>query len=181
MGTNLFFFKLNSRFVNEIHFNEVISVRTYDEDSHDDVIKWKHFPRYWAFVRGIHRSPMNSPHKGQWRRDLVISLICPWINGYENKREAGDLRRHRGHYDVRVLQSAYTRGTKTLYVLIEHLYIYNICCDKVNKDGHKGGWLGVLADDFTNQIYAPNNTVHSQLRTYKNTDIWQHIHSSGQL
>ena len=23
---------------------------------HDDVIKWKHFPRYWPFVRGIHRS-----------------------------------------------------------------------------------------------------------------------------
>ena len=31
---------------------------------HDDVIKWKHFPRYWPFVRGIHRSPVNSPHKG---------------------------------------------------------------------------------------------------------------------
>ena len=32
---------------------------------HDNVIKWKHFPRYWSFVRGIHRSPVNSPHKGQ--------------------------------------------------------------------------------------------------------------------
>ena len=35
---------------------------------HDDVIKWKHFPRYWPFVRGIHWSPVNSPHKGQRRR-----------------------------------------------------------------------------------------------------------------
>ena len=33
---------------------------------HDDVIKKKHFPRYWPFVWGIHRSPVNSPHKGQW-------------------------------------------------------------------------------------------------------------------
>ena len=33
--------------------------------THDDVIKWKHFPRYWPFVRGIHRSTVNSPHKGQ--------------------------------------------------------------------------------------------------------------------
>ena len=33
--------------------------------SHDDVTKWKHFPRYWPFVRGIHRFPVNSPHKGQ--------------------------------------------------------------------------------------------------------------------
>ena len=32
---------------------------------HDDVIKWKHFPRYWPFVRRIHRSSVNSPHKGQ--------------------------------------------------------------------------------------------------------------------
>ena len=22
---------------------------------HDDVIKWKHSPRYWSFVQGIHR------------------------------------------------------------------------------------------------------------------------------
>ena len=43
---------------------------------HDDVIKWKHFPRYWPFVRGIHRSPVNSPHKGQWRRALMFTLIC---------------------------------------------------------------------------------------------------------
>ena len=67
---------------------------------HDDVIKWKHIPLYWPFVRGIHRSPMNSRHKGQWRRALVFSLICVWINGWVNNREAGDLRRHRGHYDV---------------------------------------------------------------------------------
>ena len=32
------------------------------KNSHDDVIKWKHFPRYWPFVRGIPRSPVNSPH-----------------------------------------------------------------------------------------------------------------------
>ena len=40
---------------------------------HDDVIKWKHFPRYWPFVRGIHRSPVNSPHKGRWRKALCKS------------------------------------------------------------------------------------------------------------
>ena len=44
--------------------------------THNDVIKWKLFPRYWPFVRGIHRSPVNSPHKGQWRRALIFSLIC---------------------------------------------------------------------------------------------------------
>ena len=41
---------------------------------HDDVIKWGHFPRYCPFVRGIHRSPVNSPHRGQWRRPLIFSF-----------------------------------------------------------------------------------------------------------
>ena len=70
---------------------------------HDDVIKWRHFPRHWLFVRGIHRSPMNSPHKGQWRRALMFSLISAWINGWVNNRETGDLRRHPVHYDVVVM------------------------------------------------------------------------------
>ena len=69
----------------------------------DDIIKWKHFPRYCPFVRGIHRSPVNSPHKGQWCGALIFSLICTWINGWVNNREAGDLRRHRAHYDVSVM------------------------------------------------------------------------------
>ena len=43
---------------------------------HDVVIKWKHFPSYWRFVRGIHRSPVNSPHKGQWHGALMFALIC---------------------------------------------------------------------------------------------------------
>ena len=71
--------------------------------THDDVIKWKHFPRYWPFVRGIHRSPVNSPHKGQWRVALMFSLIWAWINGWVNNGEASNLRRHRTHYDVNVM------------------------------------------------------------------------------
>ena len=71
---------------------------------HDDVIKWRHFLRYWPFVRGIHRSPVNSPGKGQWRGALIFSLIFAWINGWVNTREAGDLRRHRVHYDVIVMR-----------------------------------------------------------------------------
>ena len=71
---------------------------------HDDVIKWKHFPRYWPFVWGIHRSPVNSTHKGQWRGALMFSLICAWINAWVNNREAGDFRRHRAHYYVIVMQ-----------------------------------------------------------------------------
>ena len=71
--------------------------------NHYDVIKWKHFPRYWPLVQGIHRSPVNSPHKGQWRGALIFSLICVWKNGWVNNGEAGDLRRYRAHYDVTVM------------------------------------------------------------------------------
>ena len=46
-------------------------------------------------VRGIHRSLVNSPHRGQWRGALMLSLICAWIKGWVNNREAGDLRRYR--------------------------------------------------------------------------------------
>ena len=60
----------------------------YDCGHRGDVIKWKHFPCYCPFVRGIHRSPVNSPHKGQRREALVFS---------------GDLRRRRTHFDVTVM------------------------------------------------------------------------------
>ena len=72
---------------------------------HDDVIKWKHFPRNWPFVREIHRSPVNFLHKGQWRGALMFTLIYAWINDWVNNREAGDLRRQHGHYDVIVMIS----------------------------------------------------------------------------
>ena len=72
---------------------------------HDDVIKWKHFPRYWTFVREIHRSPVNSPHRGQWRGALMFSLICAWTNGCANNRDVCDLRRRHAHYDVIVMSN----------------------------------------------------------------------------
>ena len=59
-----------------------------------------------AFCAGNSPVPVNSPHKGQWRRGLMFSLICAWVNDWVNNHEAGDLRRHRGHYDVNVMWRA---------------------------------------------------------------------------
>ena len=84
-------------------FDSTQPVLLADTFNHDDVIKWKNFPRYWSFVRGIHRSPVNSAHKDQWRGALMLSLIHAWINGWVDNRKAGDLRRHRAHYDVVVM------------------------------------------------------------------------------
>ena len=106
-------------FIFRVVFHHSLHGRVYEDGSsyrllqrtttggqcHDDVIKWKCVPRYWPFVRGIHRSPVNSPHKGQWRGALMFSLICTWTNDWVNNRDAGDLRRYRAHYDVIVMAS----------------------------------------------------------------------------
>ena len=82
--------------INQINLNYMRVLTNW----HDDVIKWKKFSRYWPLVRGIHRSPVNSPHKGQWRGALMIGLIRALINSWVNNGEAGDLKRHCAHCDV---------------------------------------------------------------------------------
>ena len=54
----------------------------------DAVIKWKHFLRYWPFVRGIHRWLVNSLHKGQWRGALMFVFYLRL-----NKRSSKQSRR----------------------------------------------------------------------------------------
>ena len=70
--------------------------------NHDDVINWKYFPDYFPSVRGIHRSPVDSPHKVQWRGCLMFSLVCVWTNNWANSPDAGELIRNDAHLDVTV-------------------------------------------------------------------------------
>ena len=103
---------------------------------HDDVIKWKHFPRYWPFVREIYRSPVNPPQNGQWRGALMFSVTCAWINGWVNNCEAGDLRRHRAHYDVIVMLQVYFTGTGAIIRLFQ--------CQWRNMSNSVIRWIFVL-------------------------------------
>ena len=68
---------------------------------------WRHqmetFSVVQAFFKRIHRSPVDSSHKGQWRGALKFSLICAWTNGWANNRDARDSRGHRAHSDVTVM------------------------------------------------------------------------------
>ena len=99
--------------------NAVTSLDRYVFASlNDDVIEWKHFPRYWPFVRGIHRSP----HNGQWRRALMLSLIWARINGWVNTDEAGHLRRHRAHCDVIVMKYCFIVWSMICNLKNSHLY-----------------------------------------------------------
>ena len=92
----------------DLNFTNVFFLRvllTNESELISVILSWWRHPmetlsRCLPFVWGIRRSPLNSPHKGQWRGALMFSLICAWINGCVKNREAGDLRRHRAHYDV---------------------------------------------------------------------------------
>ena len=146
-----------------------------DADGHDTVIKWKHFSRYWPFVRGIHWSPVNSPHKGQWRGALMFSLTCAWINDWVNKCEAGDLRHHWAHYDVTVM--GWSRNVESIRANLSHVNpftTYNMfsivlphlevfCNHVINPYLNKYAW----------EQFHPNSTLNSNV-----TDIIFNLVSS---
>ena len=77
------------------------------EGGHQQPSWWRHqmetFSALLAICAGNSPAPMNSPHKGQWCGALMFTLICARINGWANNREAGDLRRHRAHFDVIIM------------------------------------------------------------------------------
>ena len=73
------------------------------EFSHNDVIKWKHFQRYWPFVRGIHRHRWIPRTKASDAELWCFLWSAPWINGWVNIREAADLSRHCAYHDVIVV------------------------------------------------------------------------------
>ena len=53
----------------------------------------------------------NSPATGEFPAQRPVTrsfdsvfFNCAWINGWVNNSDAGDLRRHRAHYDVNVMK-----------------------------------------------------------------------------
>ena len=140
---------------------------------HDDIIEWKHFPRCWPFVRGIHRG-----HKGQWRGALMFSLICVWINGWVNNREAGDLRRYRAHYDVTVMVRF---EFKMSFGVISYIattisglqFPFDYCCDINNvKHMYRMGKSIVKVQSIFHFLAAKIFLVTIYLLTIKNRDVW---------
>ena len=56
-----------------------------------------------AICAGIHRSPVNSPHKGQLTHSFDVFFDLRLNDGWVNNREAGDLKGYHAHYDVIVI------------------------------------------------------------------------------
>ena len=102
---------------------------------------------YWPFVKGLRRSPLDSPHKGQWRGALMFSLICACTSGWGNNQDAGYLRRHRAHYDVTVMNIL-----NNMCSLISHIsQIFNIL--RPRQNGRP------FADDIFKYIFLNENLL----------------------
>ena len=52
---------------------------------------------------GEFSGPGEFPAQRPVTRSFNVLFYLRWINDWVNNREAGDLRRHRGHYDVNVI------------------------------------------------------------------------------
>ena len=79
-----------------VHLVTPLSCVSLSMNTQPSVPAMETFSALLAIFTGIQRSPVNSPHKADLRLNDV------------NNREAGDLRRHRAHYDV-------------IYLVLEHM------------------------------------------------------------
>ena len=77
-------------------------------------IKWKHFPRYWPFVRGIHGSSVDSRHKGPVTRIFDDLFNVSLKKGVKNNGMAVDLRRRDAHRDVTVVWWSRSVGSRAM-------------------------------------------------------------------
>ena len=144
---------------------------------------WRHQMETFSALLAI---CVNSPHKGQWRGALMFSLICVWINGWINNREAGDLRRNRAHYDVTVMRSGCSRWWQTnrwneLFVVMKHMRSVVLSFRYIS-------WLfvtGVLQfhSNFKLWVYCtcrPQNRCHmSSKYDMVNETKWLSLHWNG--
>ena len=84
------------------------------KQTHDDVIRWKHFPRYWPFVRVFTGDRWIPRPKASDTELWCFLFICALINGWVNNCQAGDLRCHRGNYGVTVMSLWITYNSSLL-------------------------------------------------------------------
>ena len=112
------------------------------------------FSAWLALCAGNSPVPVNSPHKGQWRGALMFTLICVWINGCVNNREAGDLRRYCAHYVVTVM--------------------FRINITVWGDSPHKGPAMRIFVDKF---VVSPNTcSANSRISM---TLIWRYYNVMG--
>ena len=88
------------------HFSVYLTA-VQSRSNHDHVIKWKHFPHYWPFVRGIHGHRW-IPRTKASDAEFWFLFDLRWANSWASNRYAGGLKRYRAHYDVTVMYAQYS-------------------------------------------------------------------------
>ena len=119
----------------------------------------------WAWK--IHRSPVNSPHKGRWRGALIFFLSVPEQKCSVNNREAGDLRRHRAHHDVIVMVSMRSQQC-SIFAKCWHIteLLYSIISDAF----HFSPWIASIS--YSSALICVWNGL-SQLTFTEISNHWQ--------
>ena len=101
---------------------------------HDDVIKWKHFPRVTGHLCVEFTGPRWIPRTKASDAELWCFLwSASWINGWVNNREADDLRRHRALYEV-IAMAAITMPSHSHYVFYQALPMDTPCTCEITPD-----------------------------------------------
>ena len=101
------------------------------------------------------------PHKGQWRRALMFSLICTWINSWVNNCEASDLRRHCACYDITVMsawelpQKWWCHDMETLTAFLALCVVNPLVTDGFHYKGpvENGTLILIVMAKFESHIY----------------------------
>ena len=144
-----------------------VSASIWTPSLYNDVNKRKHIPRYWPIVLGITGHRWIPITKASAAEFLCFPWSAPRINGRVNNREAGDLRRHRAHYNIIVMLSLHGNRmsvshrhfetSKLREILTRHVYWIEIPASDiiVEQMSYRASSYNVIADE----------TAISELRT----------------
>ena len=137
----------------EVTLKDMDNIDLFQTTTKHNKTWWRHpmeiFSALLAICAGVHRWPVNSPHSGQWRGALMFSLICAWMNGWVSNRKAGDLRRNRARYDVKVMAisicSKLQPNTTRIILGMHYMHMY---ITPANSEENKAYWIDYIATQW---------------------------------
>ena len=108
----------------------------------------------------------NSPVHGEFPAQRpVFSLICVWINGWVNNREAGDLRRHCSHYDVIVMDICVV--SRSSYEIVYYLYVVWLKYDEISI------YVCTHMDEFLALVHSCHQTSLMTIHHWDKVMAWR--------
>ena len=126
------------------------------ENTHDYVIKWKHFPSYWLFVWGIHR-PMTRSFDVFFnlRMDKRLSKQS-W--GWWFEKPSRPLRRH-SNARAMTLSCLSSFLVEAMYLVIHfwgnfHCYFIKLLCELASGSTTRSGCLHSAATNCTRLLMS---------------------------